>query len=86
MFTAPGSSRTSWSCSVQWDGTFHSYLWDTHRNTFLKPRLTTLITDTVLSFAISVVPLRRSLIIRLIDATRFSSNPSDFVLGAGTEH
>lgn len=91
LYTAPGSSRTSWSGSFRWDCTFHSYLWGTCRNTFLKSRLTALTTDLhdapqLLSFLVSVLHLKRSLIIKLIDATHFASNPSDFALGAGTEY
>lgn len=41
---------------------------------------------TVLSLRYSVPHLKRSLIIKLIDATHLGSNPSHFVLGAGTEH
>lgn len=41
---------------------------------------------TVLSLRFSVLDLKSSLIIKLIDASHLGSNPSDFVLGAGTEH
>lgn len=92
LHTALGSSGTSWSGSLQWDYTFHSYLWCRRGNTFLKPLVTTLLTNfydaprcfQFLQF--SVLRLKHSLMFKLIDAIYLGSDPSDFVFGACNEH